>query len=106
MPTTITDKQFIDAVYLWNLTFFQSRVKAGNRDEDIIKLNSINANELSIKEKAKEYLEYWKDFKYSIYYDVYDYVINNLRDYMENTTFTIPDEENDAYYNNTPLLCD
>ena len=99
---TINDDAFIALVFRWNLYFFESRVKATKRDEDTIKLNSILANESLIKEKAREYLKYWRLVNPTA--DPLTYVIDCTREYMENTKFTNPDTTEDEYYNNTPML--
>lgn len=100
--TTITDEQLINLVYQWNLSFFESRVKAGNRDEDIIRLKAITDNKDTVIAAAYRYLKYWKGV--NPHSNPLNYVIDSLRDFMENARFS-PTEDTDEYftYNDTPV---
>ena len=99
---TITDEQLINAIYLWNLSFFEGRMIATKEPRDKKKYQYLVKREATIKAQAKAYLAYWKDFKYSLYGNAMDYVTDNLRDFMEN--LNPPKKKEKSEYNNTPLL--
>ena len=99
---TITDEDLVNTVYKWNLLFFEGRMIATNEPSDSKKYNYLLKNEAYIKEKAYSFLNYWKDFKYSLYGTAMDYVLDNLRDFMEN--FNPPKKKKDnTKYNKIPI---
>ena len=99
---TITDQQLVEAVYKWNLLFFEGRMIATNEQRDRKKYNYLLKNEQLIKDKAYSLLNYWKDFKHSLYGNAMDYVTDNLRDFMENLNPPKKRIDN-SHYNKTPL---
>ena len=103
--TTITDQQLVEAVYKWNLLFFEGRMIATKEVHDKQKYQYLLKNEERIKEKAYSLLNYWKDFKYSLYGNAMDYVTDNLRDFMENLNPPKKRIDN-SHYNKIPLIYD
>lgn len=102
MPDLITDEDLVNTVYKWNLLFFEGRMIATNEPFERKKYNYLIKHEADIKEKAYYFLNYWKDFKHSLYGNAVDYVTDNLRDFMEN--FNPPTKKKDnSRYNKTPI---
>lgn len=97
----ITDEQLIEAAYKWNLLFFEGRMIATKEPADEKKYKYLIKKEPEIKDKAYYFLNYWKDFKHSLYGNVMDYVTDNLRDYMEN--LNPPKKKEKSHYNNIPV---
>jgi hypothetical protein len=101
----MNDTEFIDAIYKWNLLFFEGRAIATHASPDARKYQWLIKHEDKIKEKALEYLNYWRDFKHSLYVDAMNYVTDNLRDFME--SYNPPKKKKDnTNYNKTPLIYD
>lgn len=102
MPDLITDEDLVNTVYKWNLLFFEGRMIATNEPSDRKKYNYLIKHEADIKEKAYYFLNYWKDFKHSLYGNAVDYVTDNLRDFMENLNPPTKKKDN-SRYNKTPI---
>ena len=105
MSALITDEQLINAIYLWNLSFFEGRMIATKEPKDKKKYKYLVKREATIKAQAKAYLAYWKDFKHSLYGTAFDYVCDNMRDFMEHLNPPKKKQDN-TKYNKTPLIYD
>ena len=95
MSALITDEQLVNVCYQWNLSFFQARMIATKEPPEKRKYNYLIKHEALLKEKAYSFLNYWKDFKHSLYGTAFDYVCDNLRDFMEN--FNPPKKTNTGF---------
>jgi len=77
----LTDEEIVNAVYQWNMYFFDGRMKATKEAKDVEKYNYLVKNEVIIKDTAFSYLNYWK--KVNPKANPFDYVLDCTRELME-----------------------
>jgi hypothetical protein len=97
---TLTDEEFVNAVYQWNLLFYDGAMKATKASSDIKKYKYLVKKEDVIKDTIYSYLTYWR--KVNPTANPLVYVIDCTRNFMEN--LKPPKKKEITRYNNIPLL--